>query len=88
MDEDSLDTKSSITDINNLTWTDLVGRKSFDETIDQSFEEKEKSFEEIVQTSDELMDNKTTITLPNQAQALSTITPHVKINISFSIQYN
>jgi hypothetical protein len=75
--------------VDTLTWTDLVGEKS-----DHSFEEIKQLLEEVVQTSDnitvEIVEDKTTITLPNQSQSLPTIehttqqtliTPQVNINI-------
>ncbi|CAF0795127.1 unnamed protein product [Rotaria sp. Silwood1] len=61
--------------ISNITWPNLLGEKpTDDEKYDQSFEQIKQLLEEVVQSSDsitvEIIDQKTTITLPSQTQLL------------------
>ncbi|CAF0819623.1 unnamed protein product [Rotaria sordida] len=74
-EEDIIDNKMLTSDI---TWANLLGEKpSDDEKMNQSFEQIKELLEEIVQSSDgitvEIVDQKTTITLPNQTQLSPTI---------------
>ncbi|CAF2742586.1 unnamed protein product [Rotaria sp. Silwood2] len=71
-EEDSFDSKMLISDI---SWPNLLGEKPSDEEkINQSFEQMKQLLEEVVQSSDsitvEIIDQKTTITLPNHIQLL------------------
>ncbi|CAF3893210.1 unnamed protein product, partial [Rotaria magnacalcarata] len=60
-----------------ITWENLLDEKSSDEKIDRSFEEMKCLLEEVVQSSNditvEIIENKTTITLPNQIQSVPII---------------
>ncbi|CAF3622999.1 unnamed protein product [Rotaria sordida] len=74
-EEDIIDNKMLTSDI---TWANLLGEKpSDDDKMNQSFEQIKELLEEIVQSSDgitvEIVDQKTTITLPNQTQLSPTI---------------
>ncbi|CAF4739965.1 unnamed protein product [Rotaria socialis] len=69
-EDDTFDNKISSSEI---TWENLLDEKSSDETIDQSFEEMKRLLEDVVQSSNditvEIIENKTTITLPNHIQS-------------------